>query len=402
MRGLLLHRKWLLLFSIILCTVLLTIGCPPGEEPPEEEPPFSLGDAKVAAYIRTWAIPAAAREPGSAHWKAGMIKGEYLSDLIIAFALIKKDDGYSLNIPDTAYTFSNMWDEIAALKKKYSHLKVNISVGGASEGGFSDMAADAGKRAGFIGEVCDWLEKYNLDGVDIDWEYPVRPLTGNGRPEDSGNYITLLRELRDALDELGGETGKRYNLSTAVPAQSWFTATINVKAVSEIIDGFKLMTYDYYGSWSNTTGHNANLYRWGSGWSTHDAVAGYLAAQVPPEKIIVGVGFYGQSWHGVPAGTNANFPGLGQSRTSSGGTLDWSDIKEYCLKTDSGYTRYWDNIARAPFLYNGSQWISYTDHEQIKEITKYVKDKGIGGVFVWEYAQDMDADLLKTLAEGSR
>jgi chitinase len=385
---------------------LLIIGCSPydpaeEEEPPDEEPIFSLGDAKVAAYIRTWSIPAAAREPGSAHWKAGMIKGEYLSDLIIAFALIKKDDGYSLNVPDTAYTFRNMWDEIAALKEKYPHLKVNISVGGANEGGFSDMAADNAKRAGFIDEVCDWLAKYNLDGVDIDWEYPVRPLTGNGRPEDRENYITLLSELRTALDGLGEERGKRYGLSTAVPAQSWFTTTINIKAVSEIIDGFKLMTYDYYGSWNNTTGHNANLYRRGN-WSTHDAVSSYLNAQVPPEKIIVGVGFYGPSWQGVPAGANAALPGLGQSRTSSGSTLIWSEIKEYCLKPDSGYTRYWDNTARAPFLYNGSHWISYTDDEQIKEITKYVKEKNLGGVFVWEYAQDMDGELLKTLAEGSR
>jgi chitinase len=43
-------------------------------------------------------------------------------------------------------------------------------------------------------------------------------------------------------------------------------------------------------------------------------------------------------------------------------------------------------------------WISYTDHEQLKEITGYVKEKNLGGVFAWEYGHDMDAELLKTMA----
>jgi chitinase len=121
---------------------------------------------------------------------------------------------------------------------------------------------------------------------------------------------------------------------------------------------------------------------------------------VPPEKIIVGIGFYGQQWNGVSAGSNANAPGLFRPFTTAT-TPDWSDIKQYYLRSDSGYTRYWDNIAKAPFLYNGDRLISYTDHEQIREITGYVKAKNLGGVFSWEYGHDMDGELLKTMAEGS-
>ncbi|MDR2574905.1 MAG: hypothetical protein LBC52_00515 [Treponema sp.] len=393
----------ILLFLDILTLLLVLCGCP--AEKGVEDPPFSLGDVKVASYIRTWSIPTQWLEPGSAHWKAGMIKGEYLSELIIAFATIKKTDGYSLEVPDTAYTFRNMWDETAALKEKYPGLKVNISVGGANESGFSEMAADTVKRASFIANVCDWLEKYNLDGVDIDWEYPVRPLSGGGqRPQDRQFYITLLQELREAMDELGEKTGKRYALSTAVPASSWFvnpSEGVDIKAVSDIVDSFKLMAYDYNGSWSKNTGHNANLYPKLGGWSTDGAVKAYLNAQVPPEKIMVGVGFYGQSWKGVAAGSNTSLPGLSQPSASFGGTLSWDEINVYCLKPNSGYTRYWDSTAKAPFLYNGDRWISYTDHEQIKAITGYVKEKKLGGVFVWEYALDMGAELLKTLAESS-
>lgn len=380
-------------------------------EEDNKDTPFNIGDAKVAAYIRTWSIPAAEQEQGSAHWNAGMIQGEYLSDLIIAFALINGTDGFSLEVPDTAWTFRNMWDEINAVKAKYPHLKVTISVGGANESGFTGMASDIHKRTDFIINVCNWMETYNLDGVDIDWEYPVRPLKlppgaawGTQFPEDRENYITLLRELRDVLDDLGDRTGTYYSLSTAVPASSWFVSPnqgLDIKTVAEITDSLKLMAYDYYGSWSSTTGHNANLYPGSRGdWSTDDAVKAYLNAGVAPEKIMVGIAFYGHHWDGVQPGNNINSPGLFSPRPFTGtGTYSWSEIKRYFLDTGSGYTRYWDNFARAPFLYNGDRWISYTDHEQIREITRYVKDKNLGGVFTWEYGHDMKADLLQTMAE---
>jgi chitinase len=205
------------------------------------------------------------------------------------------------------------------------------------------------------------------------------------------------------MDELGEETGKRYKLSTAVPAQDWFVNPSqggDIKTVSEIVDGLKLMAYDYNGSWNSSTGHNANLNR-GTGiwWSTHDAVVAYISAQVRPEKIILGVAFYGQVWTGVSSGTNASLPGLSRPGTHNG-TPSWTSIKGLYLG-NAAYTRYWDSYAKAPFLYNGSRWISYTDHEQIKEIAAYAKTNKLGGLFAWEYAHDMDADLLKTMAESS-
>ena len=394
------NKKPVLLILLILILLPIFTGCP------EEEENDLAPDIKIGAYIRTWSIPQSAREPGSAHWNAGMIKGEYLSDLIIAFALIDKKDGCSIYVPDTAYTFSNMWDEVAALKAKYPRLNVNISVGGANEAGFSGMAADTNKRAAFIANVCDWLDGYNLDGVDIDWEYPVRPLTGGGPlNQDKETYILLLQELRGALDALGEKNGKRYGLSTAVPANNTFTRDIDVKKAAEFIDSFKLMAYDYYGSWSGTTGHNANLYRssYGGSWSTNDAVNVYLNAGVPPEKITLGAAFYGRSWDGVKPGTNTDAPGLFRSGPFTGtSTYEWIDINRYILQSSTDYIRYWDNAAKAPFLYNGSRWISYTDQEQLKAIKRYVKEKKLAGVFVWEYSQDMKADLLRILADSSQ
>ena len=377
----------------------------------------TVTEPRVSIYMRTWPIPPASREGGNPYWKAGMIKGEYLTDIIIAFALLDKNDVSVPYIPELrpvaeGILFDNIWDEVAELKEKHPHLKVNISVGGYGADGFSDMADDPSLRAAFIANVCAWLEGYNLDGIDIDWEYPVGPEWGQeikSRPADRQNYITLLQETRNALDALGNKTGKRYGLSTAVPASGWFPKANDVKAAARIVDSLKLMAYDYYGGWSTTTGHHSNLSNnphdpaWG-GWSTAQALDEYIWAGVPTEKIVLGVGFYGKAWQGVKPGGYESSPGLFQPYASlpfDQGSVSWTTIAEY-LKPGSGYTRYWDDMAQAPYLYNGDIWISYTDEEQIKLITAFIKEKRLGGVFVWEYGHDMNAQLLEILAKNSQ
>jgi len=365
-------------------------------------------DFKTAAYIRTWQIPQTA-QTDSSYWNADMIKGEYLSDLIISFALINKEDGFSIYIPEfESGQFYNLWDEVSVLKKKYPKLNVTFSVGGYNEGGFSDMADDPVKHAAFVANVCDWLERYNLDGVDIDWECPVGPPWGQhipSRPADRENYINLLQNLRDAMDKLGKKTGKRYSLSAAVPSGSWFLQRNNVIAASKIVDALKLMTYDYYGSWSKNTGHNANLFKNNDdpgNWSTDQALTAYLNAGIPPEKIMLGAAFYGRAWAGVEQGNNPAAPGLFRSYDYVPfDGLSWTDLKEFYLTSDSGYTRYWDDAAKAPFLYDGDTWITYSDEEQIKLLNEYAKEKKLKGVFTWEYAHDFTGELIKILAGGN-
>jgi len=371
---------------------------------------------KVVSYIRTWHIPEAMREGTNRYWTANMVKGEYLTDLMIAFAIIQSDNT-TIAIPETSGSNPfNIWGEINALKTKYPHLRINLSIGG---GGNSDrfppMAADPVLRAKFIENVCMWMELRNLNGADIDWEYPVG--SGGQRPADRDNYIILLQEMRNALDELGKKTGKRYGLSTAIPATSWFLQRNRVADAAKIVDYLKVMTYDYYGDWSSRTGHHTSLFRNTSdnqGWDTKRALDLYLAAGIPKEKLMIGFGFYGWGWADVQPGSNASAPGLFQTATArsihtgdiTGGSsttrsLAYTDIKEHVLKPGSGYTRYWDDVAKAPWLYNATtnRFITYSDAQQVQAIAEFVKEQGMKGVFVWEYGNDLSSELLKVLYE---
>jgi chitinase len=360
---------------------------------------------RIAAYIRaTWSTSADTRLSGKSNWAASQIKGQYLTDLMLSFAVINANNKSTINFNPT----SGLWTEIRALKVEYPHLRINISIGGWGADHFSDMADDPNLRSGFITNVMKFIKDNNLDGMDIDWEYPVGPSWGQeikSSPRDKENWVTLLKELRQALDTLGEETGKYYYLSACVPSSSWFTRANDAAGAAQWVDSLTLMAYDHYGSWNDTTGHHANLYlnpKDPNRWSSDQSVQVFLAAGVPAKKLLLGIATYGMERTGIPVGNDPNQPGLFVKKGSGKNGVDLSyhpDVKNYLNKT--GYTRYWDDRSKSPFLYNpnvgGGHWITYTDAEQIAYICAYAKEKGLGGVFYWEYAHDMEGDLLKAM-----
>lgn len=369
----------------------------------------------VVSYIRTWPIGSEPAEMDlGQRWSAQDIQGDLLTTINIAFGLL---DGSRIYIKDlidqvgevdpslTVPAFTNLFDELATVQARYPHLKLNLSVGGWGADGFSDLALTAENRAKFIADAQDWIRKHNLDGLDIDWEYPVGPPWGGSaivtRPEDAQNYLLLLQELRVALDQLSQELNRPLTLTVAVPASGWFPQAIDVVAVQEQVDYLKLMSYDFYGSWSGTTGHAANLYNnpadpeWG-GWSTDQAVNLFIDAGIKPEKLLMGVPFYARAWRGVGSENNGLFQPYSSSVYEHG--LSFVQITETIL-TDPSYTRYWDDVAKAPYLYNGDIFITYEDEESLAHKVNYINEKGLGGIMIWEYAHDLQGKLLNSLNE---
>src|SRR5690606_34623164 len=86
-------------------------------------------------------------------------------------------------------------------KERNPDLKVMIAIGGWGADGFSDMALTPESRAKFIASAKTFIQTYGLDGMDMDWEYPG--ISGAGtkaRPEDTQNFTTLMKGLREMLD----------------------------------------------------------------------------------------------------------------------------------------------------------------------------------------------------------
>jgi hypothetical protein len=86
-----------------------------------------------------------------------------------------------------------------------------LSVGGWGARGFSGAAATKETRAVFIQSAQAIIEKYGLDGIDLDWEYPVNGAWGlvASQPADRDNFTALLKELRAAVGTKTGDHRRR-------------------------------------------------------------------------------------------------------------------------------------------------------------------------------------------------
>jgi len=239
--------------------------------------------------------------------------------------------------------------------------------------------------------------KYDFDGVDIDWEYPVSGglATNIRRPEDKQNFTLLLKTLREKLDKQGAIDGKDYILSFAGAAGSWYVKNIELMEINKYVDHAYIMAYDIHGSWEPLTNFNAPLY--GTDplnpykISVDSSINDWLQTGFPKEKLIMGVPFYGFVYQGVgPINQGLYQPYSGIA------TISYDIIASYYLNT-SGFTRYYNTDSKAPYLYNGSTLITYEDEQSMAEKANYVNQKGLGGVMIWEISQDSKNVLVNSL-----
>ncbi|MGL5669316.1 MAG: chitinase N-terminal domain-containing protein, partial [Shewanella sp.] len=159
--------------------------------------------------------------------------------------------------------YKGNFGQLMALKQAYPDLKILPSVGGWTLSDPFYFLGDKTKRDTFVASVKEFLQTWKFfDGVDIDWEFPggsgANPSLGNAN--DGQTYVTLMRELRAMLDELSAETGRSYELTSAISAGGDKIAKVDYQAAQQYMDYIFLMSYDFNGGWTNTElGHQTNL-----------------------------------------------------------------------------------------------------------------------------------------------
>lgn len=285
---------------------------------------------------------------------------------------------------------------LVKLKEKNPALKVLISIGGWSwSKGFSDAVLTDSLQRAFADSAVALLNKYDLDGVDIDWEYPNMRGDGNVfRPEDRQSYTLLFGALRTGLDSLEKETHRKRWLTTAVGGFAEFLKNTEMDKAQHYLDYVNLMTYDY--AWEKA-GHHTNLYyskNYEEENSADKAVREFIAAGVPPHKLVMGLAFYGHGW----ILESAENRGLNQSIVSNFRGGGYGYIKD-SLIGQAGFRSYWDRKAKAPYLFQKEEkkFISYENERSVKEKCRYVKKYKLGGVMFWEYFSDPKGYLLTVI-----
>jgi len=319
---------------------------------------------------------------------------EKLSHINFAFANIV--DG---KIAEGAETDSANFEILNDLKERQPELKLLISVGGWGwSGNFSDMALTVESREVFIKSCIDFINKHQLDGIDLDWEYPA--LIGNNnkyRPEDKENFTTLLKELRTALSKNTEQTDKNYLLTIAAAAFPEYVSHVELSKIVKYLDFINLMTYDFVSGWDKETGHHTNLYSSKlkpDETSVDKAIQYYIEHGAPANKLVLGAAFYGRGWTNVKAENN----GLFQTATGNGLELSFHDIQENYLNKN-GFVYHYDSVAEAPYLWNNSTetFITYENTQSIIAKCAYTEKNKLYGIMFWQYTGDFQEQLLNSI-----
>lgn len=330
------------------------------------------------------------------------------------FAALEK--GYPGDVWDQPVR--GIFAELYRLKQTHPQIKILPSVGGWTlSDPLYDVGTNAAARAVFIDSIIEFIRTYDFfDGIDIDWEFPggggANPALGSA--QDGTGFATLMRELRAALDALGAETGRSYELAAAMSGGVEKLSVVDWEEAAQYMDSINLMTYDYYGAWNDVLGHQTGLYPSANspivGFSAHEAVQYLLNRGVPAGKISLGAAMYGRGWQNVSGVVGGNpFSGNGGDGITGGwerGIMDYKKIEADYMggpqaSGSNGFTVGWDDTAKASFVWNPSTntLISIDTKRSVREKGAYILQHQLGGIFAWEVDAD-NGHILNAMHEG--
>ncbi len=316
---------------------------------------------------------------------------EKLTHLIYSFSHLKGNE-LDIGNENSIATVNKM----VGLKKRNPNLKVILSLGG--WGGCptcSEVFSSKNDRKVFARSVKNLMVKYGADGIDLDWEYPaVAGFPGHDyKPGDRQNFTRLVKTLRKTL-------GKKYEISFAAGGfEKYMEEAIEWEKVAPLINYVNLMSYDLVHGYSVVTGHHTPLHSTTDQLLSVDyGVRELIKRGVPKGKIIIGAAFYGRFWEIEPDAIKSLY--------QSGKFLKSESIRdiEKLLETDTCFQYFWDEEAKAPYLYNPVKnlFVTYDDGKSIELKTRYAMENKIGGIMFWELSLDYPEGGLLDVIHGAR
>lgn len=266
------------------------------------------------------------------------------------------------------------FEQIASLKNQNPDLKICLSFShtvanndNKQDGGFSAMCkSEAGRRA-FAEDCLAFLRKYDLDGIDLDWEFPGLSWSGAACDPscDTDNYVLLVKQLRETL-------GTSYTISYAGYCSDKTSVSggyryVDIKGMDPYVDYVNIMAYDL----DEAPHHHSALNDPRAYKDCNRAVNAYLTAGVSPDKLVLGLPFYGR-----------------HSFSTSPTAISYKKI----LQLDRYQYRrnQWDDKASCPFVatMGGAFYCGYDNPRSIGLKGAWVREKGMLGLMYWEYDQD--------------
>ncbi|XP_025836304.1 probable chitinase 10 [Agrilus planipennis] len=363
---------------------------------------------KVVCYFANWAWYR--QHPGK--YTPEDIDASLCTHIIYGFAVL---DSESLTIkPYDNWTDidNDLFRKVAALRTK--GVKVSIALGSWNDSlgdKYSRLVSNAQYRTRFVENVIQFIEKWNFNGLDLHWMYPKcwQMDCEKGPDTDKIGFGELIEELSLEFKPRG------LLLSAAVsPNKTVIDAAYDVPKLDMYLDWMTVRDYDIFGSWDSQSGPLGRLYRYSrdqdNNYNSNFSLNYWIQKGASPNKLIMDIPFYGYSFTLANSRNNvlnvtSVSPGTAGQFTKAEGFLafyeicdminnekDWKVIHDPAGRIGSNATKEY-------------QWMSYDDISDIKRISEYLKDMGLGGAMVWSLDLDDfrnrcgcgDYPLLKTV-----
>lgn len=303
-----------------------------------------------------------------------------------------------------------------------------VSIGGWTlSSQFAILAKTEDGRKKFSASSVKFMRDNELDGLDIDWEFPgnvrapdkIDNQNDEGTPfevaESKENFTLLMKQLREDLDVAGADDSRYYQLTAAIGSSSKLINQTEPDKYAQYLDFINIMSYDMHGAWENRTNHqspifeNPNLPK--DGINVKNAADLLKQYGVPASKIVIGSPFYSRGWKNVDCSgimtknkDNTDLPGLyckssggAKGRWDGGraaGVNSWYDVVNKMLNKD-GFVTYRDQYSKVPYIYSTSkkEFYTYEDEISAQARVKFVNDNNYGGIIIWELSADTRTEL---------
>ncbi|MBQ1673595.1 MAG: glycoside hydrolase family 18 [Bacteroidales bacterium] len=363
-----------LLFSCLLLGLLASCG---GDDPltPEKEKPVVEVDPEIVEPVvpRNEAINDGRHVTAYVTYYGSLTPDAYIMTHInYAFAELYMVDGVYQGFKLQGKV--SRFETVVAQKKSNPDLKICLSfTHGVSNsdnkqgGSFSALAKSDANRKAFAADCKAFLEKYGIDGIDLDWEFPGLSWSGAACDQavDTDNYVLLVKQLRETL-------GDKYEISYAGYCSDKVSTSggwryVDIAAMDPYVDYVNIMTYDL----DEAPHHHSALQDSRAYKDCARAVQAYLNAGVSPKKLVLGVPFYGRhSWSQSP--TAVSYKNIIQ-------------MDRYKFRRNK-----WDETAQCPYVetMGGVFFCGYDNPRSIAAKGEWIRKKGMAGLMYWEYDQD--------------
>ncbi len=311
------------------------------------------------------------------------------------------------------------------IKLKNNNIRISLVIDGANASALKNLVQvcnDTTLRQSFVNSIMQALITYNLDGVDIDWEFPgTSGLSGYTTELDIRNMNALLKELREAMNAYQDEGGSNYLLTCATPPTYWGVDRFDYRTINQYCDYVNMMSYDL--NKTSQTSHVAHVHipsnNYSYQFSCEYGIGYYSSLGLDKSKIILGAAAYGKAYKVTGSvDMSATCPALGvaatlgqvtgyniplQSVSWASGTIYYTGIQT--LLNSGNFTMYHEYNANGKFV--GSYIYSPTDKyfvtfdsvKGLQEKCNLAKQYDGMGIMLWAYGEDATDTVVNTLAD---